>query len=418
MSTTANSKHSASSSKSLNSSSKPLEQPSLSLMEINDQEKHPLFNMAIVEKVQQKIPVVNQFKFILSDKYSQLKSSTGLIGQKMDQMENKLYSIASTLMKFVPKQPVEMVDHFVCNGLDLIENRVVSLSETSKQIRDGIIQVPLAMLAKIFEISQRCSDSLYQLLDLLLTMIETQMDRYWPVKNEDFGKPMEMNGGEISNYGMIGRLIKRFRQFFQHFQIHLMNYVENNQWFCRIMVIFNPASLQPSLKPSESSIILLPKPDVGKPLIDVSENRPAIVVEIVKQVKQSVKVSPAINGDLNQNAKQIVLESAKKSQSNGNTHQQQSNNTPPKSQSEKIDQIPSKVEPEIVDPQQQQILDVINKIVNNDKTESNDSVKQSKANEEILAQINQEQQQSSPSFSSPSIIQLPNKDQHNDSKRY
>lgn len=65
--------------------------------------EHPLFHLAIVEKLHSKVPFINQMTGFVEQNYGKLKST--FLAGAIDTMENRICSVAQNVVHLVPKQP-------------------------------------------------------------------------------------------------------------------------------------------------------------------------------------------------------------------------------------------------------------------------------------------------------------------------
>lgn len=71
--------------------------------------EHPLFHLAIVEKLNSKVPFINQMTEFVEQNYGKLKSRSTFLAGAIDTMENGLCSVAQNMVQFVPKQPGKLI---------------------------------------------------------------------------------------------------------------------------------------------------------------------------------------------------------------------------------------------------------------------------------------------------------------------
>lgn len=71
----------------------------------DDDLKHPLFHLAIVNRLKEKIPLINRIIIYVEDNYARIKSGTGMLSIVMGQVEQGINSMAINIVHYVPRKP-------------------------------------------------------------------------------------------------------------------------------------------------------------------------------------------------------------------------------------------------------------------------------------------------------------------------
>ncbi|KAH9521734.1 hypothetical protein DERF_005366 [Dermatophagoides farinae] len=261
----------------------------------DDDLKHPLFHLAIVNRLKEKIPLINRIIIYVEDNYARIKSGTGMLSIVMGQVEQGINSMAINIVHYVPRKPVEMIDKMACNGVEIVDKRLRQMFDLSIIIRDNVVAIPMVIWKQCSELMT--VDGFYGKLDQFLSSLEMKLE-YW--------MPLPEPHQNVQDQESTKKMFARLWIFVKHLNEHLKHYAKGHFFIIRLIAIMdrfkpnfitNGTLISPpkSLKSDDQKVI---KPDVAM------EKLSSTMEKMVETISNNPNLSKSIGGDQQQQQQQ------------------------------------------------------------------------------------------------------------------
>ncbi|KAH9422704.1 hypothetical protein DERP_003381 [Dermatophagoides pteronyssinus] len=187
---------------------------------------HPLFHMAIVRRLKEKIPIINRMQIFVENNYGRIKSSSNMISIVIGKVENGVNLFAIKIVHYVPRKPVELIDKMACYGLDMIDKRLRQMFELSIIVSDNVVQIPMAIGHQYTQLIT--INGFYDKLNQFLLSLESKLEYLMPLPEPHHQKDDQKD---------VKTIIDLLWRFIQHLNEHLKHYVKGHIFIIRMITI-------------------------------------------------------------------------------------------------------------------------------------------------------------------------------------